>query len=1122
MSPATSAATVTTGGDSNKPKAAAPTVARAPLQAKPCSCTGGGSDCESCRKPKGDTMLQRAAAGPTRAAAAPPIVNRVLDSPGRPLDAPTRAFMEPRFGRDFGGVRVHDDPLAAASAQAIDAHAYTVGQHIAFGSGKYDPGSRSGQNLLAHELAHTVQQRGATHTPHVLPLRATPEYDHLENEAHRVAQSVLNAPGTAALPQPTLTPARPMLSRQGRESITTATSPDTPKEEQSQRKWQAVTTPVLKNTGVSEYAIPADKSGIVAVKMAGPLTLPPEKGPVEAIWQQRAAAGGLEAILVAGEDVPRTKAGLKQDRPPSEELRKIWLHKVGWLPEKADEHWKAAGGDAASYKPPQAGGKTCQVDHILELQFGGNNLPNNMQMLDGPENMQSGREIFSTLKGKAEDITKAFASDRIDIGGAENVLIHYDSVTQPKKPICKECCNVEKNAPKFSDVSAAKGESVAGKQGTPYPFHTAGQTAALIVLDEKKKVIPFDESDVPENKHASTLISGFQLLNWHRTGKGGTVDAAFDTASRFPSSLKGDVSNKPISLTRHEDGTLKLPPGHRNVKFHFDYLSEGVFDKLNLDDDGVLSGSGTITPSFSFLPKFEVRFDKDKLELAKAIPQDKLKLPIPGVKIKKAEIALELAPEFKPEGRVDFALDAGARHILDGSITVSADAQGLVMEGDVQVSLPGVDNAGGHIKYQNRQWSGKAEISADRLQSKLKYVKSGSVVVLFGDHGMTADGKVSLDLPFSKGMDAEVIYESSNRRWLFKGKGVFQPRGLKEVEMSVEYDGEHIFALGRTGFEFHGIGGTLDVQYRDGRFSGEGKLTIKKGKADGSLHVKMREVNGEPKFSGDGSISYQLTENLVTTVGIEIDEKQDVRLKGALTFPKPIKLFDPIQGDYKFFEVGINIPIPGASIGPAGLQARIDGSLSAGYKLGPGELRNTSIEAAFNPLDEKPDADIILKSTLYIGASAYISGRIAGSIVLDAVVASVSGGLAITATASLDGHVAAEVMLHYQKSRFEADAKFEMLVGLALTLALDAFIKAKAGVGWFSIEREKDWNLATFRYDTGLQFGMKLKNPLHYASDEPIKLPSFDDIEWIKPQVDPVDMIKKIFAGAGGTEKDAE
>ena len=45
--------------------------------------------------------------------------------------------------------------------------------------------------------------------------------------------------------------------------------------------------------------------------------------------------------------------------------------------------------------------------------------------------------------------------------------------------------------------------------------------------------------------------------------------------------------------------------------------------------------------------------------------------------------------------------------------------------------------------------------------------------------------------------------------------------------------------------------------------------------------------------------------------------------------------------------------------------------------------------------------------------------------------------------------------LHYQKSRFEADAKFEMLVGLALTLALDAVIKAKAGVGWFSIEREK-------------------------------------------------------------------
>ncbi|MGB6686561.1 MAG: DUF4157 domain-containing protein [Terracidiphilus sp.] len=91
-------------------------------------------------------------------ASAPPAVHRVLGSSGQPLDAETRAFMEPRFGRDFSQVRLHTDAASAESARSVGALAYTVGQHIAFGAGSYNPSSESGRNLLAHELAHTVQQ----------------------------------------------------------------------------------------------------------------------------------------------------------------------------------------------------------------------------------------------------------------------------------------------------------------------------------------------------------------------------------------------------------------------------------------------------------------------------------------------------------------------------------------------------------------------------------------------------------------------------------------------------------------------------------------------------------------------------------------------------------------------------------------------------------------------------------------------------------------------------------------------------------------------------------------------------------------------------------------------------
>ncbi|RFM26950.1 eCIS core domain-containing protein [Deminuibacter soli] len=89
---------------------------------------------------------------------APPVVHAALQTRGNPLDAGTRALMEPRFGYDFGQVQVHTDTLAANSAKAVRAQAYTVGSHVVFGAGKYRPGSSEGNALLAHELAHVTQQ----------------------------------------------------------------------------------------------------------------------------------------------------------------------------------------------------------------------------------------------------------------------------------------------------------------------------------------------------------------------------------------------------------------------------------------------------------------------------------------------------------------------------------------------------------------------------------------------------------------------------------------------------------------------------------------------------------------------------------------------------------------------------------------------------------------------------------------------------------------------------------------------------------------------------------------------------------------------------------------------------
>jgi len=84
-----------------------------------------------------------------------------LESGGTPLAPRWRRQLEPLFGADFADVRVHADAASDAAARALHANAFTLGQHVHFAAGRFAPAQRDGLHLLAHELAHTLQQRGA-------------------------------------------------------------------------------------------------------------------------------------------------------------------------------------------------------------------------------------------------------------------------------------------------------------------------------------------------------------------------------------------------------------------------------------------------------------------------------------------------------------------------------------------------------------------------------------------------------------------------------------------------------------------------------------------------------------------------------------------------------------------------------------------------------------------------------------------------------------------------------------------------------------------------------------------------------------------------------------------------
>src|SRR5260370_3699868 len=177
------------------PVVAAPVAVLTPLQRpmlqRTCDCgehTGGG-ECDDCKKKK-KMPSQRHANGWAPPAFAPPIVHDVLRSPGQALHEGTQTYFGSRLGGDFSQVQVHTDERAAESARAVSALAYTVGNHLVFGAGRYSPADDGGRRRRAHELTHRAPQKDEAIPSPQYQLEVGVDQDRFEPEADPTAERV--------------------------------------------------------------------------------------------------------------------------------------------------------------------------------------------------------------------------------------------------------------------------------------------------------------------------------------------------------------------------------------------------------------------------------------------------------------------------------------------------------------------------------------------------------------------------------------------------------------------------------------------------------------------------------------------------------------------------------------------------------------------------------------------------------------------------------------------------------------------------------------------------------------------------------------------------------------------
>ncbi|WP_426211288.1 DUF4157 domain-containing protein [Massilia sp. TWP1-3-3] len=1101
------------------PAKRAPSPARQPiLLQRKCACgagAGAGGQRGACAE-QASMLQRRASTGSARAM--PASVGATLAQPGRPLEPDTRSFMEKGFGADFGAVRVHDDSTAAGSARAVDAHAYTVGQHLVFDQGQYQPHSESGRHLIAHELAHTLQQQGLQRAGVSNLEDQGAQYQRLEREADHAADAVMRgqalSPGALShvparlarkekSPDPTLTVESSYYSEKNKIDVQMAT--------------QHKVTPEKSHT-VKENGKDKEHASFLVDQ----IELNESKGAVGKEWESKAKAGALRATVTM-DKLAAVQAGHWQERVSSDELRKRWLNQLGWKVGDAglNEAWQNAGkAEGANAEFPKVAGVSCEMDHIIELQVGGDNTEQNIQVLDRPDNGASGSLIWQQVRGLAQAIAGTLDKDQKALP-AEIRMVFQGVKAKPGN--CGPCC---KTAAKFKQQN---GKAKPGDKGSvkldEYAIAAGGRSVALLV-DGKKKRNKIFESDVAGNTAAAEILPGLLLHELNQEGGPAKhhIDAHIDARSktRLPITLPG--KGTPVRLNVAKDGDLTLSAQAQKdagIAFTYDYLSPGRFTKLHADASG-LSGEGYITPQkVPFLPRLEVAFSPDYFRIKAPLDKDKLKPPFPGVKITEGSLGLELAPKLKAVGSIGFEFGT-ARKLASSKLEVSADEAGLVLKGKLNVFLPGVDDASGEITWQGGVWSGGAVISATKLRERLKYVQGGELRVGLKEGKIDAGGTVKLMLPGENEADLELGYR--NNKWLFAGRGAIKVNSsyLKPIQAALSYDGELFKASGRAGFAFKGLDGTLDATYenKDGaeKVYGKGDIKIDQGRAKGNMLV---ELHPNQSITGKGKLSYEIRKGLVASAGITIDDKQKITFDGELSFPdiELFKRFPASSEKHSIFKASASIPIPGASIGPIGLVVKVYGGLEYYYFAGPGVLKNVKAEAKFNPFEADPDFSFKLKATASIPAGGGITGTIGADLAIDAVLGSVGGGLSVSATAGLEGKAELASEINYAKDRFSIDASAYVGGKVILGAGLDARVYAEAGALGISVRTEKVWNLAKTSLDTGLALGMRL--PLHYDSVDGFKMPSLSDI---KPEpanldINPSRMLEKLFGDAKSSEK---
>jgi hypothetical protein len=988
---------------------------------------------------------------------------------GRPLEPRTRNAMESSFGRDFGSVRVHDDARAHDDARSLHARSYTAGNHIVFGEGAYRPDTPRGDALIAHELAHSVQQDGIQMKPDgSLPPSSDAE---LERQADRAALDATAGRGVTG------------LGRVGRPAIFRADEDPAAAPDAKPAAAAGATADLPSDVEVVEE-IPKGPGASYLVVRVPVLNLPNPKG--AGPWVQEgytAMAAGKRLNfqpIFDGKSFDNAQTIKAFKEQAGERYKDTWLGNYGFknLKDMADAFKDAGAADPAIQTTISEPGVAqilagfqknrltlagTDIDHVVEKQLGGSSVAGNLQLLIATKNRAAGTNTYAALIAETKRILRPARPNvrRFQIRFADA------KVTEDTEDPSYQIEKLLRTPGKIKGSEDVKTAS----EGTPVQLLAGG--ASEVVRVRPSGATPIDTS-------VRALVNGMRLTNYHRTkGSSATKGTDIVEAELAASILK--PLGKNVSLTAE---LAPLPPAaepasgaaqaekaaasevrkltidrnkNKDVAFYYPYLSIGRITSLEIDDRQQVKGEGVIKPSVQFLGDLKVRFGPEQLELVQDINVDAINSsaaikPIASVfRFTNGKVSIDLV-KFKPSGDLEFEVGPRNRPVILGAIKATEEGGAFVATGDLKpgAKIPGISEASGQVRYHSRTgWDG-------RLTAKGQPFSGATADATLG---FKTDASGRIDPYATGGLEATIKRGTISMRARWNGRDVSYhgggsiPRPLplvREVRLRGSYDDGVLFLEGTAPVEWKNINATAKVAYRkrdgdEGKFAGSVDVTVKTEKAEGLVQLTLKESG---KVTGQGKIKYWVTKHIAPELGIEYGEDERLKLFGSVTLTN-IRLLErwPSKegGRITFLKAGAKFRFPTPIPAVTGF-GEVYAEAYLLYGVGPVMLEALMLAGELYPFEEDPKVKAKLKGVLAVPADVTLGGRLGAYIGAEIAFGAVGakGGIDVVPKLTILGAIKGDIAAEYTAGAFSfeamaiAEGTLKGSVALELSVTLSA------------------------------------------------------------------------------------